>query len=618
MRPVQIQVKRQDGALVLFQVEAALLGNPQTASDQFEFKLQVVPIRQLHPVLVVVQKQKSAVALRPGVIAQAGHIFGVGHRIRRQGHDHGRQPFAKITQEIIHRLEIIIDDIRLPELAQRPLEIVAQVGKRTRGTVFADKLGSALIHVIAQHIAAPGRHHQGNRFRTFRRNGGAILAVAKKSRPGLDVGHRILGGIIAVLLGLVHIVEQIVRSRFTGSDPGITALPRQKFTGHHGRTPRSADIDRRHQPGRNRQALEHAHVFLPARARKTPGKRRDFKFIFQLHRHDRAAILEHQAVHLPPHLRIPLAHIIKIARVIRAHFHALIMQILWQAAIETFAVAERADPEGHIHPVLRAQLHEVAYVPLAGPGENAFVLLMHAREDIRGNGVQTAGLHLQNFLLPIFTGIPRRMHFARNHDPRFPVALEIFRVAGQPIAGRIRAAPIGFGRQIQGPQLAQVQRIRRWIWSAADAFNFGLRPICVIHAIAIAGIAHPQRQSLDTLEVNAHFLGRCAGAHHAGFPQHLAIAQHLKRHRAGGLGVVIHAHPRAEPPGRAMQVERKFTGGVRAHAMGKMASTHRQRPAANRRVHLWNAPALAHPAQVQLLQPYRPIRRRQRQHGQKM
>jgi len=163
------------------------------------------------------------------------------------------------------------------------------------------------------------------------------------------------------------------------------------------------------------------------------------------------------------------------------------------------------------------------------------------------------------------------MHFTRNHDPRLSVALDVFRIDGQMVAHRIDAAPIGFQCQIKGAQLAEVQQIRRWSWLLSLAFDSSLGPIGMIHAVAITGVADPQRQTLDprrtTLTCLAGAPARITPDSQSTFP---SPALETSPNR-----VLRRRHPRpprVETLGRAVKIEGEFPHRMCANPVRKSST----------------------------------------------
>ena len=454
-----------------------------------------------------------------------------------------------------------------------------------------------MIHVVAEEVSAARGHHHRDCLRAFRRDIRPPLAVAKKARAGLDVGHRDLGGIVAhtdavvvrwrdefALFHAVHVVEEIPSRRAAGADPGIATPRGHHLLGRHGRLPRRSDIIRRHDTRLAGEPLEVEHMLLAAFALEAPRGRRVLEFILQLHRDHRPAVFEHQPLQLLPDLLIPLLHIVQIHRIVGAELHALLLEEIGHAAVPDLAVVERPNAREHTHPVLRTEFDEMPQVALAGPYEGPLILLVLHPEKIHRHRVDAAGLHLEDRLLPLLARIPRRVDFPGDHHPGLAVEGEVFGIRRKHIAGRIFACPFFLGRKVQWTRIAEIDFVdladRRHRLESLT-IDFGLGPIRVVHAIRIAAVADPQCEAADTGEIHAHFLRRLPGLHHAGFPKDPAIACDLEGHRPGRLRAIIYPHPRAETPRRPVKVKSHLGRRVRAEAFLKNPRSDRKRFAAD-------------------------------------
>ena len=216
---------------------------------------------------------------------------------------------------------------------------------------------------------------------------------------------------------MIILVNVFLRRRMLSpvgiEDPGPVgiAAPQGQHAGRiRGAAPGRSGKERRRQAAFQRDLPQGENVLLSLVALVDPligDPRRDLPhgggvhvFIVQLDGDDRAAVPIEEAADLLPDLFIQAAHIPQEALIRRADDEGLSVQPVRQAAVADLAVVKGADPQDHVHPVLRAQGDETAQIPPAGEVEDALLLLDMVPEEVGRDDVDPAQAHLDQLVLP--------------------------------------------------------------------------------------------------------------------------------------------------------------------------------------------------------------------------
>ena len=114
-----------------------------------------------------------------------------------------------------------------------------------------------------------------------------------------------------------------------------------------------------------------------------------------------------------------------LARVRRRAVRVFFNRYTRVAAVAAFAVCPRAQPQNDLQPGALCVQHKGADVAVAGKIQLSFLLLMVDPEQVGGNQINAAGLHLAKLAVPVFTVVAHKMIFPHDRQPRAGVALKI-------------------------------------------------------------------------------------------------------------------------------------------------------------------------------------------------
>ena len=162
-------------------------------------------------------------------------------------------------------------------------------------------------------------------------------------------------------------------------------------------------------------------------------------FVLDLHPDDRAAVAPVEAVRLRADRVEERGHLLEVDGVILAFFsgdHPVGKPAVAHLGVDPWPYAH---PDRH--PVLLAEFQETPEVALAAPVEFPLLLLVEDPDDVGGDDVDPAGLHLQELGLPLGRGIPGVLELAHDRKPGLPVLREIFAV--DPEAVPVGSRPAG-------------------------------------------------------------------------------------------------------------------------------------------------------------------------------
>ena len=174
-------------------------------------------------------------------------------------------------------------------------------------------------------------------------------------------------------------------------------------------------------------------------------------FIFKLHANDRSAILPEQALYLAADLAVEAAHVLQVLRIVAAQDNLLLEQPVGESAIAHLAVIPGTDAQINVESVLIAKLDKMTKIALSCPVELAFDLFMMNPEDVGGDHLHAAGLHLEQFLLPVLFRIAREVKLSHDGQPWFSIEQEAAAVDCQTVprgrdAAHLEEAGLGRGR----------------------------------------------------------------------------------------------------------------------------------------------------------------------------
>jgi len=227
------------------------------------------------------------------------------------------------------------------------------------------------------------------------------------------------------------------------------------------RGPAGDGKERRVDAGGDGQLLELGDVFSAAAGAVLA------VLVLQLGADNGAAILPKKTFDLLADFPVEAGDVVEVDGVIGAVVGDL-DEPVGKAAVAYFAVGPRAGAQVDIHPVLRAELDEVAEVAAAGPVELAFNLFMVDPEDIGGDDVDAARLHLENFILPLVLGNAGVMDLAHHRQPRFAVkhkvaAVHLDRVPSRRRPTHMQVAGLGRGdgsARVDGDEVLRSESLR--------------------------------------------------------------------------------------------------------------------------------------------------------------
>ena len=372
--------------------------------------------------LVVVHKDEAAALLgtygpAQGAIVALLQVLAGGELRLHRG-----QLFAIVVHEQVERAQHVVLRIGLSELAERCLEVVGQlrqvvVGRARRALSLVQggdalRVGSAVIHIVAQQVAARAQLHQRHRVGIFRIDEGTAMIGRGHSATQLAGEVRI--GLVAlvhlfVLLaqeicaygrrraealeveGLIVIARRLF-DRLVPEAVGIVAVEGQHLAVRHRLRqlrPSGTGVERQVEAYFLRHPLQRQQVVARAAI-----------FVVELSCNDGAAIFPLQSLHLRENLPIELLYISQEGLVLGTQLAALRKNPVRNTAIAHLTMTERPDAQHDGHLFLTAHLEEAAQIALSVPAEDGLLLLDMVPKHVGGNHRDAAFLDLAHLLLP--------------------------------------------------------------------------------------------------------------------------------------------------------------------------------------------------------------------------
>ena len=423
---------------------------------------------------MVVDEQEARARVRSHRPAKRSHIRGGCRQPRRRMRSHRRQAIAICGKERMDRPQRAAHRIDLAILAERCLEVVADLrhvvvpARRLRlldRTTVDQRVRAAVEHVIAEQIDArtelrgdrcpdvARRHdraaaihhwHAGAIFRAEeRRIVRVILGVAARPPARLRAeiaAHPAAEAEQVILLG---------RQRPGLGRPGLVDIAthhRQHLPARIDRmVPAGDGIERHVEPDPLRQRLQRRDMLTPL-ARAV-----EIIFILDLKADHRAAVFPQQ----PPDLFVKPApeavDLGEIRGIVAARSRARDDPI-GDAAEARLGMRPRSGTEEQQQPVLAAELGKAAQIAVAREVEPTGRQFELIPDRVGRHDVDPRGLHLEQFRLPLGRGRPREVKLAHHRQPRLAIARQIEAVDAD------RAARAGSGPH---EQMGAAQRRRR-------------------------------------------------------------------------------------------------------------------------------------------------------------
>ena len=159
-------------------------------------------------------------------------------------------------------------------------------------------------------------------------------------------------------------------------------------------------------------------------------------FVFQLDADDGAAVLPEQAAELGGDLLIERGGAGEVGGIVGTDLAAGDDPV-GQAAVADFAVAPRSAAHDDAQTDVAGRLDEAAQLARAGPVPLAFDLLVVNPENVGGDDVDAAGLHLEQFVAPLGGGGAGVVEFSHHRRPRLAVEEQAAAVGRDGGAGRV-------------------------------------------------------------------------------------------------------------------------------------------------------------------------------------
>lgn len=234
-------------------------------------------------------------------------------------------------------------------------------------------------------------------------------------------------------------------------DPRPESIPapqRQHLVcGRRRPAPSGTGVERRDDPfflGDLFELLHVLHAFVPSgkplvghAGGHLPGSSGVHIFVFDLGSDDRPAVLEIQAFKLLCQFPVKFPGAGEEAFIAASHLKRLAVEPVRQPAVSDFAVVEGSDPYDHVHPVFFAKLQELPDVAVSVKTEFSFFFLMMVPENVGGNHIDPAHLHLEDRVLPLVFMDAGIMAFAADAEKRLSVDLHIISVKPKLIPLRV-------------------------------------------------------------------------------------------------------------------------------------------------------------------------------------
>ena len=168
--------------------------------------------------------------------------------------------------------------------------------------------------------------------------------------------------------------------------------------------------------------------------------------VLDLRANDGAAILVKQPLNLLPDLGKQYLRVPQILLVITSQIERSAKQPIGEAAVAHLAVAKRPDTQDNEHMMFPAELNKFVQVLITAPVEPALDLLVMNPDNIGGDDIQTAHLHLDDLILPCIFVHSGEMSFTADCIKGFPIHLHKVVVEAQHVSSAVYALHIQRGR----------------------------------------------------------------------------------------------------------------------------------------------------------------------------
>ena len=459
LHAVHVEPEGQDGVLPRRDAEAE--GDLAPVGQQADGL--AASVGQVEVILVIIHEQEAPPPVRAHGVAE--RLAVGGRQLRRACGQHRLQraePVAECAQEAVQAPQPPIGQPRLAEFAQRRLIVVGNLRHLALVEVLAaqrDGVAAAVIHVVAQHVAAGAQLDIRQRVHALAGEGRAVVVAAHHAAAHLAAGVglvlRRIEGLEVVgadnAVAVIILVDVLLRGGMLAPlaveqprPEGVSAPQRQKRRRRGRAAPAGAgvehgaeaapigDLPQRQQvrvavpPGR-KPLVGHAGGHLPGRGGV-------HVLVVQLHADDGPVVREIQPVRLRRDGPIEPLGGPEESRLQAAHLIGLAVEPVRQAAVAGLAVVEGADAQDHLQPVLPAQRHEPAQIAAAVEAERALRLLMVIPEHVRGHDGHAAQLHLDDLVLPPRCGQAGEVALAAHRQHRTAVHGQIVIVHRQRMA----------------------------------------------------------------------------------------------------------------------------------------------------------------------------------------
>ena len=138
--------------------------------------------------------------------------------------------------------------------------------------------------------------------------------------------------------------------------------------------------------------------------------------VFQLDADHRPAVFPQEPIKLLGDFPVEAADVIEIHRIVAPHL-ALGEDPVGKPAVAAFPVRPRAAADEREKAPAADELDEPAQVSLAGPIKLPLDLFVVDPKDVGRDDLDAARLHLEQFVVPIFLGIPAEVKLAHDAEP---------------------------------------------------------------------------------------------------------------------------------------------------------------------------------------------------------
>ena len=472
-RRAQAMSDRPDEGRARTQRHAALAGQAQRpAIGRAQLDGQVPPRRQRVMAHMVVDEHEALHfrhrrARRPQRDARQRAIGRIEGPIHRQHRLARRERRAEVAHQLMQRAQPSPRRPDLAVLAQRRLEVVAPlrhvVGITGRLRLverprLADRVGAAVIHVIAVQVGARPQLDQRRRMHVVGAHDRAAVVALRHAAASLGQAERVMRRIdqprgrravdIAHLADHATGVEQEHarrRQRFARALPepvGVGARHRQHLARRDvQRRPAGDGVDRHGEADVDRQLLQRGDV-LGAAARTGAAV-----FVLQLQPDHRPAVAPQPAARLRRDLAVEPAHVGEVGGIVAARL-----------AGRGEPVGKAAQPHLGMHPRTGTQVDEQAglgrevdearQVALAVPAPAPLHRLVVVPDHVAGDDVHPARLDLGELARPFVLGIAAVVELAHHRHPGPAVqhqvaAVDLEAAGGMRVQAQVEEAGLG-------------------------------------------------------------------------------------------------------------------------------------------------------------------------------